>query len=370
MKPIWLLLVGALSVYSAQDDTVKVAAVAPPIIDGRLDDLCWQRGAWQSIDQVWITYGQKLDPGDFSGRYKIVWSPSSGLLYLLVETVDDVWVDGYVYNRNPALGGGYPDYDILEVFIDHNRSGGFHVFDGKGSTATQWGSNAANAFSYHIAVQSRGDGQPVSDKVVCDIAGESWSNYTIADYAFHFPDFVMIRNGRTTIWEFSLRVYTDQYLPSQPATSVADLQPGDLIGLSLAYCDNDDPNESPKKRDHFIGSVRVPPAAYNDHWMNADGFGVLRLLDAGAGVEEISKPGRTGYNVYPNPSRGHFNLATTDRFERITVYNLLGQKVHEQSARIFQTNAINLSDLPNGVYLLQIDKGDGTAWQKVSVIRP
>ena len=50
------------------------------------------------------------------------------------------------------------------------------------------------------------------------------------------------------------------------------------MGLSLAYCDNDDPDENPKKRDNFFGSVWVPETANNDHWKDADGYGTIMLI--------------------------------------------------------------------------------------------
>jgi hypothetical protein len=46
------------------------------------------------------------------------------------------------------------------------------------------------------------------------------------------------------------------------------------MGMSMAYCENDTPGT---ERDNFFGSVWVPEEAYNDHWMNADGFGTVRL---------------------------------------------------------------------------------------------
>ena len=105
-----------LATITVQDDTVKVIEISElPLIDGIGDDNCWNDCKWQYIDQVWIEYGQTLDSADFSGRYKIAWSPSTNLLYFLVEIVDDVFVDGYVYDSNPSIGGGYPDYDIVKL---------------------------------------------------------------------------------------------------------------------------------------------------------------------------------------------------------------------------------------------------------------
>jgi hypothetical protein len=49
----------------------------------------------------------------------------------------------------------------------------------------------------------------------------------------------------------------------------------------MAYCDNDTPGT---ERDNFFGSVWVPEEEYNDHWMNADGYGSVRLIKEGTSV--------------------------------------------------------------------------------------
>ncbi len=355
----------------AQDDTVLVYETAvPPIVDANGQDACWQSCKWQPIDQVWIDYGTTVPANDFSGRFKVTWSSATNLLYILVEIVDDVFVDGYVYNRNPSLGGGYPDYDIVEVFIDQNKSGGLHVFDGTGATAQQWGSNAENAFSYHIAANLRADGQPTSTKVVCDLAGASWSQYHIPNYADHLPQFAMVKSGDKYYWEFSLQVYSDAYQPDRPADARVLLKAGDLMGFSMAYCDNDDAHESPKKRDHFFGSVWVPAAAFNDHWMNAGGFGAIRLMKQTSGVKSTRQIKETEWSVYPNPSRGVLHFQPNRPGDQITVYNVLGQRVLEAgSVRAQGANLLSVDHLPSGVYLVQLESGDQIMTRKISVVK-
>ena len=370
---IFFLTATLMADVPVQDDTVKVLAISQlPTIDGIGDDNCWKNCNWQAIDQVWIPYGGSMDSADFHGRYKIVWSPAANLLYFLVEIVDDVFVDGYKYDRNPAVGGGYPDYDIVEVFIDPDKSGGLHVFDGTGSTGQQWGTNAENAFSYHIAANAAPEGQVTHDKVVCDIAGQSWSNYYIANYADHFPEFALRRSASRFIWEFSLQVYNDTYQPGNPSASRVVLKVGDVMGLSIAYCDNDDLNEQPKQRDNFIGSVWVPAAAYNDHWMNADYFGTIRLTGEPTKVDQKSSISPTNFQIYPNPSDGLLNLRLPQLSGRggiIRLFNLLGQQVLELIPPTSRAVQFTLNHLPDGIYFLTTETNNQIFTQKITIIK-
>ncbi len=253
-----------------------------PEIDGNGSDNCWKDCEWIPIDNTWIGYGEEIDPADFSGQYKIAWSSKTNLLYFLVEITDDAFIDGYSYPD-----GGYPDYDIVEVFIDEDKSGGLHVFDDN----NDMGKNSENAFSYHIVPKSAPDeGTVITEKTICDIDGTGWSNRTIPDYAEHFPEFALKQKDGKYYWEFSMKVYDDTYDHDSPEESLVELKNGKVLGLSVAYCDNDDPDQ---KRDNFFGSVWVPEKNYNDHWMNSDWYGVLRLHSTKSPVNtppEIAKP--------------------------------------------------------------------------------
>jgi hypothetical protein len=259
-----------------QDDTVSAPeAISPPILDGRDNDDCWQNIPWQPITQVWIPYGAAVDSSDFSGRYKITWSSVSNLLYILVEVMDNVFVDGF----KPGITSDLFNYDIIEVFIDENKSGGMHVFSGKDTIGIQLGTNSANAFSYHIYARFPEEGGVTKDHYVQDIAGTDWSDIRRVNYSSHIPEFALYKKGTKAVWEFSLIVYNDKYDEFQSREDMVrpKLRAGKIMGLSLAYCDNDHPEIEPKVRGKFFGSVWVPPAAYNDHWKNADYFGTVKL---------------------------------------------------------------------------------------------
>ncbi len=277
---IELIAIPAENVHSDYFDAKEVSNI--PVIDGLEDDDCWKTTSWLPIDQMWITWGEPLLPvDDFKGEFKVMWSSVTDKLYFLVRTTDDLFVDGYSWPD-----GNYPDYDILEIFIDEDHSGGDHIFDTESSLAS-------NAFSYHIAIDEPANGSTSDSFVVCDIAGTSWGDRTTPDYAGHFPEFKVSKEGRNYIWEFSMNVHIDSYDHTNPAASLIELSTGKIMGLSMAYCDNDDPDEDPLSRDNFIGSVYVPEAAYNDHWMNADGYGVITLVESSIPVNQppsITKP--------------------------------------------------------------------------------
>ncbi len=237
-----------------------------PVIDGDATDHCWDSAQWYFIDETWITWGEEIDSADYNGRFKVSWSSQQNLLYFLVEITDDAFVDGYVHPD-----GGYPDFDIVEVFIDEDMSGGLHVFDDNPT----WGMNSENAFSYHIAVDAPAEGGTETAFVACDIDGTEWGDRVIMNYADHIPDLTMKKVGNKYYYEFSLAVYDDTYDHAIPENSRVTLVGNREMGLSLAYCDNDTPGT---ERDNFFGSVWVPEEAYNDHWMDADGFGRIRLI--------------------------------------------------------------------------------------------
>ncbi len=376
-----IILIFATDVFpggTAQDDTVKASRISiPPVIDGEMDDACWQEAKWQAIDQVWINYGEAVPAEDFTGHYKVVWSEEENLLYFVVEVIDDAFVDGYVYNRNPGEGGGYPNYDVVEVFIDENKSGGLHVFDGTGNIATQWGSNAENAFSYHITPVAPADGEVSMSMVACDIAGTDWGNYFIPDYADHLHEFALKRNGNQYVWEFSLIIYDESFDHNNQAASRVQLQAGKIMGLSLAYCDNDDPNEDPKKRDNFFGSVWVPESAFNDHWKEANGFGAIMLMGETTDVEQFSDDPaapKATFQLYPNPSQGDIRLLLENDYSgqvNIEIYDIIGREVLRTAFQKKQINVrklISARHLAAGVYFIKAEMAGQQQVQKLMIL--
>ena len=355
---------------TGQDDTIKAPDVATniPQIDGKSNDSCWSNAAWQNIGNVWVPLNDVIDSVDFYGRFKIVWSSTSNLLYILAEITDDIRVDGYVYNDRDNT---YPDYDVLELFIDEDKSGHEHVFDYfKSDGVTPGIYNSENAFSYHLDANSPIDNQVTHDFYACDIDGINWwpDGAITMNYADHFPEFALKRSGDKYIYEMSLIVYDTNY-DLDPVASRVQLLPGKIMGFCLAFCDNDTPAMA--IRQTFIGSVEPNLAHLNNEgnydymWENADDYGALELVEntEPTGSPVVKSTIDQNILVYPNPSCGELNIESNSRYRGsvlIKIYNVLGDQMMES---VFIKDGdhflhlVNIEQYPSGTYFLVITEG-------------
>lgn len=276
---IWIIFLFSIQNLCSQPNTyVAKGTTLPLFIDGDTSDLAWKNAKWHTLDQVWVPYSNIMPSqffteintqtisgkNDLSIKYKTVWSPKTHLLYFLVDVTDDQFIDGYVFGS-----AGYSNFDILEIFLDENKSGGLYRFD----TETE---NSENAFAYHILANKPEIGC-VNKKItqIADFAGKSFDDYYINDYTHHVPEFALKKVRKNNyIYEFSLIVFNDKYTDSAYADCKTKLHIGKKMGFSVAYSDNDAPD---KKRDHFIGSVTLAGNNNNDIWQNASLFGSLVL---------------------------------------------------------------------------------------------
>jgi len=357
-----------------QDDTVYVQNIeVPPVFDGIGDDACWNNAGWQVIDQVWIPWGTEIDSADLYGRYKVVWSATENLLYFLLEISDDIISDAYVPGETAAIY----NFDMFEVFIDENKSGGYHVFDGYADNEASLGLNAENAFAYHIFTAFPESGGTNEEFYAEDLAGTSWGDAITCDYTGHFPDFILRKEGNVSTWEFSLIVYNDTYTPENIEGSRVTLTVNKVFGLSLAINEDDEPEVDPTmtERDNFMGSVAVTEAAYNDHWKKADDFGTLKLIsDEPISTLNNQAPNNDHLILYPNPSSDNVSVEFFSDYIGEFTMMILDQQGKEilklkrnKPGELFCEN-INFN-VPDGMYIFQICFGSNIAVDKINFLR-
>lgn len=208
-----------------------------PIIDGIADDAAWDRARWQPIAHRWL--GPEYTAEDFEGRYKVVWTKER--IYILAEFVDDILIDTH---RDPLLQ--YWDDDCLEIFIDEDHSGGNHQFN-------------HNAFAYHMSL----DNQAID--IGTDQKPHAYNHHVQSRWRQH---------GNRVIWEVAIDIYDDSYVDGGSDNEPVELFAGKVMGLMLAYCDND----GSELRENFIGSESVPTGPKDRGWIDAGLFGSLILV--------------------------------------------------------------------------------------------
>jgi hypothetical protein len=211
-------------------------AAKAPKVDGVADESIWQLAKWQKLDQRLL--GPEFSTDDFQGRYKVVWTKSK--LYLMAEIVDDILIDTH---RDPLTQ--YWDDDCLEIFLDEDFSGGDHQYN-------------HNAFAYHMSL----------DNQAIDIG----TNKKAQNYSHHVES-NWKQQGKTVIWELSIDIYTDEYKDTSTDNKTVELFAGKVMGLMVAYCDND----GSELRENFIGSESPKGGAPDRGWIDAGMFGKLIL---------------------------------------------------------------------------------------------
>ena len=68
--------------------------------------------------------------------------------------------------------------------------------------------------------------------------------------------------------------------------------------------------------------------------------------------------------VYPNPTEGSINLICPNT-EEIRIYNTLGVMVRQKNIGDIDTIQIDMSGLPNGIYILQAIRGNDTMTKRI-----
>ena len=214
-------------------------AMAAPQIDGVADETIWQQANWRNINNRWL--GPEYSSTDFEGRFKVVWTDRR--IYILAELSDDILFDSH---RDPLIQ--YWDDDCLEIFLDEDFSGGDHQFN-------------HNAFAYHMSL----------DNQAIDIGtDEQPHNYS------HHVESRWQQQGDKIVWELAIDVYQQDYVDGSNKNMPIELSAGKIMGLMLAYCDND----GSELRENFIGSESVPTGPKDRGWIDAGLFGALILVES------------------------------------------------------------------------------------------
>ena len=69
--------------------------------------------------------------------------------------------------------------------------------------------------------------------------------------------------------------------------------------------------------------------------------------------------------LYPNPTKGQFTVEGAN-VDKVEVYNLVGQKVHEAEGQVV---SIDAADWNKGIYLVNIIEQNGAVVTKKLVVR-
>ncbi|MDP4207238.1 MAG: carbohydrate-binding protein [Bacteroidota bacterium] len=88
-------------------------------------------------------------------------------------------------------------------------------------------------------------------------------------------------------------------------------------------------------------------------------------LEKVTAVPSLSSVSPNVLSVYPNPSRGVFNIKSASKLTNIEVYDLTGRLIYAANSKT--TDQIDLTSAAKGVYVLKVTSNDFTTSQKLVV---
>ncbi len=116
------------------------------------------------------------------------------------------------------------------------------------------------------------------------------------------------------------------------------------------------------------GKYRTTAGAYYDTVFTSLGCdSIVRIdLQVTVGIKERTQT----LSTYPNPSTGKLHISTTGRgISSIEVYDLFGRLLQTEKATNSNSTQIDISELPDGWYLIQADGVEGRQVAKVLLMR-
>ncbi|OYT12686.1 MAG: hypothetical protein B6I19_09100 [Bacteroidetes bacterium 4572_114] len=163
-------------------------------------------------------------------------------------------------------------------------------------------------------------------------------------------------------------------------TGIANITPGTAAGLNVFGDDiTTGPIDGYANGEPLNFKVFRPGCAtqynldvvYDPSSPNAEGIfsvnGLSIITNLTMGASNIAVHSLNNLNIYPNPSKGIFNITgkSLNQDIEVVVFNTHGQVVYQQKP--IQSNKIDLSDQPRGIYFIKFITGTSLKIEKVVV---
>jgi hypothetical protein len=112
------------------------------------------------------------------------------------------------------------------------------------------------------------------------------------------------------------------------------------------------------------GPTSAITTAVGDAYVNTI---VMNWVATGLGVNDNVSP-NTKVVIYPNPTKGKFNIDFKNEIKNIKISNMLGQVVYDEKITEGAAGTmknIDLSNYGNGIYIINVSNNEGTSNYKV-----
>ena len=288
----------------------------------------------------WLTYSNTFERTEpHSGAHNWVGgamagpaSPNDPIFYLHHGMVDKLWQE-WVDANNIT-----PNSNIYQI-TNMPRYDGTYTFNGVTLPAV----NPDNIVDGKLAY-----GTFFAENQLAVLEGYTVSNTYNTTETFYYQYLIRAGNGFVVPNGKNAKFESVNQVLLEPGFSAA------MGSNFIAKIDEDSNVFTEKSRDRI---AKIIPS-YFDY--SALGYSEDAYKDIELGSNSRSLSDNKGFSVYPNPSKGLFNYDIGDQNEgnyRIEVVDISGKVVLRTSARNINSRTLNLNHISNGVYIVNLIKG-------------
>jgi len=144
----------------------------------------------------------------------------------------------------------------------------------------------------------------------------------------------------------------------------------DCSDLTPVLCNENGPGSTASNEFSEVQFATVDGVTYyilidgfNEGGDAASGGFCIRVEDLGVGVEEIIRNG--GVAVYPNPANEIVTITAADQVLGASIFGITGNLIKQVTGQSNTTLSLDISDLPTGVYFLNVNLPSGLVSKKV-----
>lgn len=134
--------------------------------------------------------------------------------------------------------------------------------------------------------------------------------------------------------------------------------------------DNSVKNIEWKQKDFTIFDDKIFIGVENPKYGQELMFGDLNVLSLNTIDVHESKNSNSTFKIYPNPVSNHFSVQSSEKIEKITLYNLQGQIVYSIQNNILNNPKFILDQrIPDGIYFVKIESKSKSETKKLIIKR-
>ncbi len=193
--------------------------------------------------------------------------------------------------------------------------------------------------------------------VLGDETDESNFGFNTRTIVFDFsdldnPQFDFEYYGDTAAIDHNGYVVGDRYYMANYSAGMRVLDISDIANDNITlhgYFDTFTPNNNT----NFAGSWNVYPFFESGNIIISGSSGFTLVKESNLSVDDLQQK---NFSLYPNPARNSLTISSENEgISKVEIYNVLGQRVMDNTYASNLTETINISSLNTGMYLVKIN---------------